>query len=234
MERSKTTTIVTGAGSGIGREIAHRLLEDGNDVVLVGRTEATLVETARKAPERAMALPTDIGSADACSEVVRRTIERFGRVDTLVNNAGVAPLEKIHETSEETVTNCLAINLAGPMHLIIACWPHFMSQRSGCIVNISSVASIDPFPGFLAYAASKSGVDSLTRSIIAEGAIFGIRGFTVNPGAVETPMLRSNFNTTFLPEEHVLPPEAIANFVVECIKGEHDEKQGRQNPLSKT
>ena len=234
MKKRAQTAIVTGAGTGIGREIARRLLAMNHGVALVGRTESTLRETAEADEEGSLIIPGDIGSAETCARIVERTLEHFGGVDVLVNNAGVAPLEKIGETSQDTIRSCLAINLEGPMNLVISCWPHFTSQRRGCIVNISSVASIDPFPGFLAYAASKSGLDSVTRSIVAEGAISGIRGFTINPGAVETAMLRANFDTTLLPEENTLRPADIADFAIGCIRGDHDDLQGRQNPISRT
>ena len=233
-DSSNPVALVTGGGSGIGRELVHLLLENDHDVVVVGRTESTLRETAEAAPDRVLVVSTDIRRPESCKDVVERALAHHGRIDVLVNNARTAPLEKIQDTSPDVIQDCLEINLAAPMHLLVGCWPHFISQRSGCVINISSMASIDPFPGFLAYAASKSGLDSVTRSIIAEGATFGIRGFTINPGAVETSMLRANFNKTFLPEEFALHPEEIARFAIECINGEHDPKQGSQNQISRT
>ncbi len=225
--------IVTGAGSGIGRQTARLLVNEGHHVTLVGRREDVLQETALQCGGRCLVAPADISDHGACGEVVKRTMIEFGRVDLLVNNAGVAPLKNIPETDEETIRSCLDINLLGPMALISACWPHFVKQRSGCVINVSSMASIDPFPGFIAYAASKAGVDSLSRSIMAEGSIHGIKSFTVNPGAVETGMLRSNFSTDFLPEEMTVTPEEVAHFIVECVNGERDECRGKTHELTR-
>lgn len=225
--------IVTGAGSGIGRQTARLLVNDGHAVTLVGRREKALEETAAECGGTCLLIPADISEHGRCGEIVERTVAEHGRVDLLVNNAGVAPLKNIPETDEDTIRSCLDVNLLGPIALISACWPHFVKQRAGCVINVSSMASIDPFPGFIAYAASKAGVDSLTRSIMAEGAIHGIRSFTVNPGAVETEMLRSNFSTDFLPETMTVSPEEIAHFILECVNGERNGRAGKTNELTR-
>ena len=233
MTDSTPVAIITGAGSGIGRETARLLAHEGHAVALVGRRPDALHETAVSCGEKCLVLPADISIHDRCAEVVERTRSEFGSVDVLVNNAGIAPLKNIPETDEETIRGCLDVNLVGPMALTAACWPHFIAQRSGCVVNVSSMASIDPFPGFLAYAASKAGVDSITRSIIAEGGMHGIRAFTVNQGAVETEMLRANFGKDFLPEEMTVPPAVIADFIVSCVNGQRDDRLGKVNELTR-
>jgi NAD(P)-dependent dehydrogenase (short-subunit alcohol dehydrogenase family) len=93
-------------------------------------------------------------------------------------------------------------------------------------VNVSTIGTVDPFNGFFAYAASKSALDSFTRSIAREGKPHGIRGFSVNPGAVETPLLRQNFGTNILPASKTLAPAAVAAEVVACACGERDDRNG--------
>ena len=108
----------------------------------------------------------------------------------LVNAAGVAPNVPIERTTEDILEQCFLVNAFGPAFLISRCWPHFKRQKSGCVVNVSTLGVMDPFPGFFAYAASKAALDSFTRSVAREGRSSGIRSFCVNPGAVETAILR--------------------------------------------
>ena len=218
--------IVTGAGSGVGREIAMQLMEAGFGVVLAGRTKETLDETAGLAQGEALVVKTDLRDHEDCAALVKRALDHFGQVDVLVNNAGCAPLAEIHETTPEMMRACLQTNLLAPMLLVSMLWEHFTERGSGCVVNISSLSSSDPFPGFIAYAASKSGLDSLARSIVAERKDPGIRAFTINLGAVETPMLRQNFDHAFLPPEACMHPAEAASLALECIRGEHDDRQG--------
>ena len=159
--------------------------------------------------------------------MVDQTIERFGRVDNLVNCAGVAPMMPIERTTEETLEQCFSINVFGPAFLIVRCWPHFKKQKSGCVVNIGTMGSTDPFAGFLAYAASKSALDSLTRSVAREGRSSGIRSFSVNPGAVETRALRNNFSEKVVPPHKAMHPDVVARVVVDCIEGQRPDDQGK-------
>lgn len=228
--------IVTGAGSGIGRATAHRLAAAGSRLLLVGRTlrklEATAAEIAREHPAAAIdLLEADLGDPAACAGVVARAVARFGRLDTLVNAAGVAPLAPLERTDLALLESTFATNAFGPGLLMAAAWPAFRSGGGGCIVNVSTIGTTDPFPGFFAYAASKSALDSFTRSAAREGARLGIRAFAVNPGAVETPLLRSNFPEKAIPRERALAPEQVAAVIVDCIEGRRPQDLGRCIPL---
>jgi NAD(P)-dependent dehydrogenase (short-subunit alcohol dehydrogenase family) len=117
--------------------------------------------------------------------------------------------------------------------MITRAWPHFCTRNTGCIVNVSSLATTDPFPGFFAYAASKSALESLTRSAHGEGKRHGIRAFSVAPGAVETPLLRQNFSEKVLPHAATLDPEAVASLIVDCIEGRRDEDRGKSIAIKK-
>ncbi len=223
-------SVVTGAGSGIGRATALRLADLGHRLVLVGRTESALHDTldaVRAHGADAMVQVADLAEWDQASRAVDDAVERFGRLDVLVNSAGVAPLLPIERTTRPVLEEVFAVNTFGPAALIVRAWPIFRRQKSGCIVNVSTIGTSDPFPGFFVYAASKSALDSLTRSCAREGRSIGVRAFCVNPGAVETPLLRRNFPEHQLPRERALRPEAVAEVIVECIVGSRDHEHGR-------
>lgn len=228
MERP--VTIVTGAGSGIGRATAVLLAERGHALTLVGRTEGKLHETAALcagAGAAPIVLACDLADRDAAHEAVDRTIAERGHLDTLVGCAGSAPRAPIEHTTDDVLDEAFRHNVLATAYLIVRAWPHFKERRSGCVVAVSSLASSDPFAGFFAYAAAKSAVDSFVRSMHGEGARLGIRAFCVNPGAVETPMLRRNFPESVLPASATLPPSAVAQVIVDCIDGRREQDRGR-------
>ena len=219
--------IVTGAGSGIGREVAVLLAEAGYRVALVGRRPEMLSATA-EAVGAAPTLPivADITDPDAAARIVDRTVEKWGRVDALVNNAGTVSIVPIGETTAEHLDRAFSVNAYAPALLIARVWPVFAGQGAGCVVNISSKATTSPFPGLSAYAASKSALESLTRSIANEGRDHGIRAFSIAPGAVETDMLRSLWSTDVIPPEQCLSPREVAQVAVDCIEGRRAADEG--------
>ncbi|MBM4107761.1 MAG: SDR family oxidoreductase [Phycisphaerae bacterium] len=224
--------LVTGAGSGIGRAIALALAREGFSLTLVGRRSDPLRETARlAAPATYEMAVVDLATADACRAAVEACVACFGRLDVLVNNAGIGVLRPIGQTSPELVEDSYRLNALAPAWTTLAAWPHFERQKAGCVVNISSMASFDPFPGFFAYAGSKAAVNLQAASIAKEGAAIGVRAFAVAPGAVETAMLRASFDLAALPAEQALDPSAVARVVLDCISGVHDRYNGRTIPV---
>jgi NAD(P)-dependent dehydrogenase (short-subunit alcohol dehydrogenase family) len=224
--------IVTGAGSGIGRCVAELLANAGHRIALVGRTERALQKTMARitsgsaAPPEMLVVPADIADADQAASVVDLTVERWGRLDVLVNNAGTAELAPIEETDADMIYRTFAVNVFGPAMLISRAWPIFRRQHSGRIVNVSSMASVDPFPGFFAYAAAKSAVESLTRSAANEGREHGVRAFSVAPGAVETGTLRGLFSERDLPPARTLDPRDVAHVICDCVLGRRERDAG--------
>ena len=220
--------IVTGAGSGIGAATARMLAARGWAVVLVGRGHGRLeaVRTELDEPTRHLVMCADVADSGLAYEVVDRTVEAYGRIDALVLNAGVAPKAPIEATSEELLEEAFFVNAFGPAFMVTRAWPQFQRQRGGRVVFVSTLGTLDPFPGFFAYAASKSAVDSFARSIRAEGRAIGVKAFAVNPGCVETDMLRRNFPTSVIPPSRAVPPEAIAEVLVACACGERDGDNG--------
>ncbi len=227
-EMATPVTIITGAGSGIGRSLAILLCARGQKLALAGRTLAKLNETARRCEgAEILCHQDDLSDDSAALRLVTAVIRGFGRIDTLVNCAGIAPRVPIGATTETHMRECLGVGALGPACLILKCWPHFIAQGGGRIVNVSSLASSDPFSGFFAYAASKSALDSLTRSAALEGSDVGVKAFSINLGCVETPLLRSFADEKLVPRSNAHSPEAIAAIIAEYVEGVHDGQSGK-------
>lgn len=227
----RPVAVVTGAGSGIGRATAILLASHGFDLALVGRREQPLAETAQLAgaasgETRCTVIAQDIADARSCGAIIERAASELGRIDVLVNNAGFAPLAPIARTSPELIQQAFATNALAPACLIAAAWKHLSATKRGCIVNISTLGTRDPFQGFFAYAAAKGSVNVMTKSCAIEGRSVGIRAFAVAPGAVETSMLRANFNEKVIPSAAALKPEAVAALIVDCIEGRRASRNG--------
>ena len=228
---SNPTTIVTGAGSGIGRALAINLAARGHALTLVGRTESKLLETLAACGDCSGGAPIvitgDLANSTLAYHVIDQTIADRGGLHNLVNCAGVAPRAPIEATDDELLEEVFFHNAFAPAFLIARAWPHFKERRAGCVVNISTLGTSDPFPGFFAYAASKCALDSYTRSMHVEGAKLGIRAFCINMGSIDTPMLRRNFPEKMLPTAMTLSPEIAAQVIVDCIEGRRDADCGK-------
>lgn len=222
--------IVTGAGSGIGLETARLLSRAGWSVVLAGRREGALMEAGKSLEGPWKAMAGSVGDGAFVGELVGGAARVFGGVDAVVNCAGAAALASIPNHTPEMVTECFGVNSIGPANIMSAAWSELAksaaSRGRGTIVNVSSMASIDPFNGFFAYAASKSAVNMLTKVGDREGKRQKIRCFCVAPGAVETPMLRSMFTKSQVPEAGALAPADVARVIVDCIEGKRDAEAG--------
>jgi NAD(P)-dependent dehydrogenase (short-subunit alcohol dehydrogenase family) len=223
--------IVTGAGSGIGRAAALDLSREGFSCVLAGRRADALLETARSCAAPSLPVPADVGTHDGCRRVVAACLERWGRIDALVNNAGLGRVVPLAQTTPELLDETYRVNTMSAAWLTLLAWPVFERQGSGRIVNVSSIASIDPFPGFFAYAGSKAAMNLLAASAAKEGGAIGVRAFAVAPGAVETPMLRAAFDEASLPRDQTLDPEAVARVIADCAAGRRDADSGRVIPV---
>lgn len=226
--------IITGAGRGIGRAIAVTLAKRGYRLVLVSRNEDQLRETAELSDRDAMIAAVDVTDLDAIREMVTRVVSQFGRIDALVNNAGNAPALTVEQTSAERWQNVIDTNLSATFFLSQAVWPIFVKLNAGVIVNISSMAARDPFPGFHAYGAAKAGVNLLTLSMAREGQAYGIRVHAVAPAAVETPLFRTLLTPEQFPTGQALDPADVAAVVAGCIAGDLAYTSGEVIWLHKT
>ena len=164
--------LVTGAASGIGRAIASRFLAEGDRVAAIDLDLAALEATRRaswiEAGERATLIRADVANADDAQFAVAQALSHFGRIDVLVNNAGITGgprATRLHETSVEDFDRVLGVNARGMFLMCRAALPAMLEQGSGAIVNIASVAGLVAFPGRAAYTISKGAAVMLTRSI---------------------------------------------------------------------
>ena len=187
MTQSKVA-LITGASSGIGRATAQVFARNGFTVVALGRNEgelANLRDETRDASGTVKTYLADVLEHSQMDRVISETIDQFGRMDVLVNAAGIIKNGSIENTTLDDWDKMLNINLRSVFSLMQKCLPH-LEQTKGNIVNVSSVTGTRAFPGVLAYCVSKAGVDQLTRCAALELAPKGIRVNAVNPGVVVT------------------------------------------------
>ncbi len=197
--------IVTGGGSGVGFAVARAFAGAGAHVAIVGRTRATLVHAAAAIEDASgapvLTVEADVAVEGDCERIVATTVERFGALDILVNNAAHFALVPLIEADAAEAARFLSVNLAGPLLCAraFARWA-FEHGRGGAIVNVSSIAAARPAPGCGLYSASKAALDSLTRSMALEWALKGVRVNAVAPGHVATEGVIEDFRAGRLNE----------------------------------
>ena len=186
------TVVITGASSGLGFGVAEAYVGQGANVVLNGRDEAKLAEAAEKLgdPQRLAVVAGDVALAETQSKVVERAIERFGRIDVLVNNAGHFYPKPFTEYTEEDLDGFLATHLKGTYLTSQAAVPHMREQGGGAIVNITTVLALRGVKAVPSSApiAAKGGINAITRSLAIELAPDNIRVNAVAPGIIKTPI----------------------------------------------
>jgi NAD(P)-dependent dehydrogenase (short-subunit alcohol dehydrogenase family) len=190
------TVIVTGGGTGIGRETALLFAEEGANVVIIGRRIDKLRQVqkeSRKLGPEIDFLVNDISDEDRCKAIVEYVIEKYGHIDILINNAGILLPGSTHEISSLEWDKTFNVNVRGMWLMSKYVLPHLMEQRSGSIVNSSSVIGIKGFTGVAAYAASKGAVSELTKCMALEYADKGIRVNAICPGFVDTPLVSEGY-----------------------------------------
>jgi len=182
--------ILTGAASGIGRATAERLASEGASLLCLDVQAEGLEETVKACAERggtAEAALCDVSDAGQVEAAVARCLERFGRIDVLVNVAGILKIEHTHELSLEDWNRVLGVNLTGTFLMCKAALPALI-ESGGNIVNTSSTSALSGMPWGAVYGASKAGVMALTRTLAVEYAKRGVRANAVCPGSIKTPM----------------------------------------------
>ena len=212
-----SVAIVTGASSGIGAATAVHLARRGASVVCVARRADRLAETASacaKESPRSRSYVADVADRDACEALVASTVEEFGRIDVLVNNAGIAQVGLPTETKVEDIERVMAVNFFGAVYLTSAALPHMLEQRAGSVINVTSVAGYVPNPKEAAYGASKAALSRWSHGLAVDLYGTGVHVGVLSPGPIRTEIW------TDADSYHgkLYPPEVVAEGVERMIR----------------
>lgn len=226
--------VLTGASSGIGRATAVALAARGHRMTLVSRNLDALRETAGLFPawaEEPRFVRADLRRVEGLTELITETHRAMGGLDVLINCAGMALSKTIVETTDAEMQELMTVNALAPAALIrgaFAVWQREKLEATRVVINVCSMAAIDPYPGFHAYAASKAALASLSLTASREGEAMGVRVFCLCPGDVDTPMRRAvraaNRN---LPACEAMSAERVAARIVACLEPGADSMGGR-------
>ncbi|TMQ16817.1 MAG: SDR family NAD(P)-dependent oxidoreductase [Candidatus Rokuibacteriota bacterium] len=207
--------LITGAGRGIGRAIATAFAAEGAAVALAARSRAELAEVAaevRARDGRALAVPTDVTQDGAVEALVEQTLADLGRLDILVTSAGTAAFGPVADSKPADWDGMLMLNLRAVMVCCRAVLPAMIRQRSGTILNVSSIATKRALPGSAVYTATKAAIESFSRVLAEELRAHGVRVGVLVPGAVDTPIWDALGSTP--PRDKMLKAEDVARAAV--------------------
>ena len=188
MRLQDKTAIITGGGTGIGLACARLFAQEGARVVIFGRRQNRLEQAQKEIGDAALAVSGDITQEKDTSRLVETTIKQLGRVDILINNAGLFGGSPAHEMESSVWDQTFDINMRGVFQLTRQILPQMIAQNSGSIIHISSVLGMRAIPGTVAYNASKGALNQFSRSIAVEYGGQGIRSNSICPGMIETEM----------------------------------------------
>ena len=209
------TAVVTGASRGIGRAIAMRLSEEGVNTALIGRNKKSLDTVKRiieKKGSKARIYPFNLAFISKIGGLVKRIAEDFGRIDILINNAGVAVSKPFEKTTEEEWDRIFAVNAKAPFFLCKEALPYLIKSGNASIINITSVVAKKGYPDQSVYSSSKHALYGFSKSLAREVQDRGIKVHTIQPGGVATEMV-SRMRPDINPDD-LIKPEAIAEIAV--------------------
>lgn len=190
---------ITGASKGIGLQLARQLLQAGARVAVTSRSSAAV---ARELGDEVLALEVDLADEASVARAVAATIERYGRIDVVVNNAGYGQMGAVEEVSDAEARRNFDVNVFGVLNVLRATLPHLRAQRSGHVINIASIAGfVGGFTGWGVYCASKFALAGLTEGLHADLAELGVKVTLVYPGYFRTEFLSTG--TVGLPEARI-------------------------------
>jgi NAD(P)-dependent dehydrogenase (short-subunit alcohol dehydrogenase family) len=214
---NRTVAIVTGASQGIGRATAIRLAKDFSVLVLAARNKEALDETARDARSvgaETLVLSLDLGKPEAAAEVVNAALQKFGRIDALLNIAGAVPQIDLFEMTDEQWRAGMELKLHGARRLTIKAWDA-LKQSKGSVVFMSGSAALDPKPGFAAVAATNAAIIAMAKAFAEQGIKDGVQVNSIIPGAVMTNR-RKTFMEKWAPAHNMTVAEAMKKFPEEA------------------
>ncbi len=212
--REKKVWFITGASSGFGRAFAEHALGQGYNIVIGARRMDRLQQIVELAPDRVLAIAFDVNNHQQVEQAVIATLDRFSRVDVLINNAGYSVVGAIEETSESELRAQMETNFFGAIAITRAFLPALRKQKSGAIVNMSSLGGQVSVPGFGAYSASKFALEGASEALAQEMRPFGVKVLIVEPGAFRTELAGSAM-------KHMPEIEAYSDTVGETRKFAH-------------
>ena len=234
-EQDKYTAIVTGSTRGIGKETALLLLQKGLNVIISSRSQQSvdkvIQEIHDKFPskiENVLGLKCDVSQYSDVKSLVDVSVKTFGRIDVLVNNAGIVYFKSIMNTTEEEWNKTIDTNLKGVFLFTKEVLPYMIENKSGVIVNVSSGAGKSGFLNLSAYCASKFGVIGFTESIAKEVANNNVKVMTICPGGVDTKMIDDIVDNGYnLSNRNLMKPEHVAKKIYDIISNQKDYYNGQ-------
>lgn len=178
--------LITGCSTGFGRALANQVIDAGYKVVVTARNPETLKDLQKKNEANVLALKLDVTEKDQARDAVQQSMERFGKIDVLVNNAGIGYFSSVEESVEEETRKMFEVNFWGLMNMTNAVLPVMRQQKSGHIINFSSISGLVSFPAVGYYNATKYAVEGISESLAQEVAPFQIRVTLIEPGLFRT------------------------------------------------
>jgi short-subunit dehydrogenase len=225
MDYRKRVAVVTGASSGIGRQVARDFATRGASVVAVARRADRLAELARDCESAGgvvEAVPGDVAATGFVEALVERTLARFGRIDVVVNNAGISKHKQFFAVTADDVEQTLRVNLIAPARLVVAALPAMLRQGEGWIVNVSSVAGKLPPPREAVYAASKFGLTGLTEGLWLDLEGSNVHAAVIHVGPIDTEIWEKTDEPTAY-QGRKLPPSAVSAAIFRAIEQRRHE-----------
>lgn len=230
MQIDTSVVLITGASRGLGREIARLFAERGARLILTARGAEALEDTAAMLrrlhgpggrPPEVLAVRGDVGDAEHAERLVWLGRRRFGRIDVLINNAstlGASPMPRLDALDPRIFDEIVRTNVTAPLRLIQLVLPRMKARGSGVVINVTSDAAVEAYPGWGGYGASKAALEQLTRILAAELDGTGVRAYLVDPGEMNTRMHQDaepGVDLSRLP-----PPEVSAPAFVRLVEDE--------------
>ncbi len=222
MEIRGAVAIVTGASSGIGAATAEELARRGATVIAVARRREKLgevVERCRRCTAASRSHPTDVADRAACEDLVRQTAADFGRVDIVVNNAGISLRRHAAHASVDEIQRVMDVNFYGAVYLTMVALPGMLERRMGSIVNVTSVAGYVPNPHESAYGASKAALSLWSHGLAVDLAGSGVHVGVLSPGPIDTEIWKKDEEEAAY-DGTLYPPSLVAEGIARMIEAE--------------
>lgn len=225
------TALVTGGGRGIGKETAILLSKKGFNLIICSRTQNEIDSAVKEIKsfgnDKIMGRECDVSVSSQVNDLVSQALDIYGRIDVLINNAGISYVKKLIDTTEKQWDSTLDINLKGSFLFCKAIVPHMIQHNYGVIINVSSGAGKVGFEDISAYCASKFGMIGLTQSLAREVANYNIRAMTICPGEVATKM-QEDIDAQYyeLNKHKMLHPRRVAQKIADTIFNDKEYPNG--------